>query len=277
MMLHAVLGGAVTLESDQQGPQRLGAGRLHAVLEDLPHALSGSGLVLSARLVREPEPPHPLFAEALDAWAEGFPLSPASPLAESLRRLAQQLDRPGSVAVGGRLFEALLAGWLGAYAARPASTGWASVLQDPALRRMLEAFHAAPGADWRMAQLVEAAGLSRSALTSRMTEKVVTTPAAYVASVRIALARRLLRRTDLEIKAIATRVGYASGPALSRAFARGVGIPPVLFRRDAWAREGRYLCLEESALAPELRFVRTPGGEALGTPGHLLGEPLSRR
>jgi transcriptional regulator GlxA family with amidase domain len=56
----------------------------------------------------------------------------------------------------------------------------------------------------------------------------------WVALWRLQLASHLLQTTDLPRSAIATRVGYESEPAFSRAFKRSVGNAP-----GAWRKTGR--------------------------------------
>lgn len=53
----------------------------------------------------------------------------------------------------------------------------------------------------------------------------------YLLAWRMALARRLLDRHDLDIDQIAERVGYSSASTFSVAFARHAGIPPARYAR----------------------------------------------
>lgn len=55
-------------------------------------------------------------------------------------------------------------------------------------------------------------------------------PHRYLARLRIAEAKRLLRGTNLTIAAIATRCGFASPGALSTAFTRHTGTRPSAYR-----------------------------------------------
>ena len=58
-----------------------------------------------------------------------------------------------------------------------------------------------------------------------------TTPAAFVESLRVEAARRLLETTDLTIDAIADRVGLRHAETLHRAFRRRVGTTPDTYRQ----------------------------------------------
>jgi transcriptional regulator GlxA family with amidase domain len=58
-----------------------------------------------------------------------------------------------------------------------------------------------------------------------------TTPAAYVESLRVEAARRLLETTDLTVDAVAASVGFRHGETLHRAFRRRVGTTPDRYRQ----------------------------------------------
>ncbi|MDR8413106.1 helix-turn-helix domain-containing protein [Nonomuraea sp. 3-1Str] len=58
-----------------------------------------------------------------------------------------------------------------------------------------------------------------------------TTPARFLAALRIAEAKRLLAATDLDITTICMQVGYTSLGTFSHQFARHVGVSPRKFRR----------------------------------------------
>jgi transcriptional regulator GlxA family with amidase domain len=58
-----------------------------------------------------------------------------------------------------------------------------------------------------------------------------TTPAAYVETVRVEVARRLLETTDLAVAAVAHQVGFRHAETLHRAFRRRVRTTPVLYRQ----------------------------------------------
>jgi AraC-like DNA-binding protein len=52
----------------------------------------------------------------------------------------------------------------------------------------------------------------------------------YMLARRLACAAELLRLTELRIKEIARRLGYAHTPSFSRAFTRAFGLPPEMYR-----------------------------------------------
>lgn len=99
-------------------------------------------------------------------------------------------------------------------------------LAHPALHRALVAMHEGPARDWRIEELAETAGMSRSAFMALFRQKVGTTPMAYLAAWRLALGHRNLAAGEA-VKAVARRVGFGSAAAFSRAFSRRYGYPPV--------------------------------------------------
>ena len=54
----------------------------------------------------------------------------------------------------------------------------------------------------------------------------------YVSSLRINLAKQLLRTTDLQISAVAARVGYQNAYSFARFFKLNVGCAPNEYRKQ---------------------------------------------
>jgi AraC-like DNA-binding protein len=73
--------------------------------------------------------------------------------------------------------------------------------------------------------------MSRSAFAARFTELVGESAMQYVGRWRMHLARRLLQEEGLSLGETATRLGYQSEAAFSRAFKRFVGASPGAVRR----------------------------------------------
>ncbi|WP_236009166.1 helix-turn-helix transcriptional regulator [Actinomadura physcomitrii] len=121
------------------------------------------------------------------------------------------------------------------YEDRPAgeATGWAAALRDPAVAAALRGVHDEPGRPWTVRTLAERAGLSRAAFARRFTATVGSSPLAYVTWWRMTVAARLLRDTDLPLRAVAERVGYASEFAFAKAFKRELAAAPGRFREAA--------------------------------------------
>jgi AraC-like DNA-binding protein len=57
-------------------------------------------------------------------------------------------------------------------------------------------------------------------------------PMEYLLAWRMALAKNLLRRNEGGVAEVAQRVGYGSASALSVAFTRSVGLPPMRYARE---------------------------------------------
>ncbi|MEO8540250.1 MAG: AraC family transcriptional regulator [bacterium] len=139
-------------------------------------------------------------------------------------------------ALGSRLPELLLVETLRHYLQQRPGEGsrWLGALADPIVGDALLRIHGDPARPWTVAELAEELGVSRSALAARFTEQLGDSPMRYLAGWRRQLASHLLQTTDLAISAIASRVGYDSEPAFSRAFKRSAGVAP-----GAWRTAGR--------------------------------------
>lgn len=102
---------------------------------------------------------------------------------------------------------------------------------DPRLAAALSAFHADPAGGWSVAGLARAAGLSRTAFSTRFAALIGMTPLAYVTRWRMLLASRRLASGREPLVEIAQSVGYGSEAAFSRVFRREIGMPPAAYRR----------------------------------------------
>jgi AraC-like DNA-binding protein len=113
----------------------------------------------------------------------------------------------------------------------PEHTGWLAGLRDPNVGRALGKLHDRPAHPWRLEELAEEAGMSRSMLAARFAHFVGVPPMQYLAQWRMQLAASLLSGTAIGLAEVAERIGYGSEAALSRAFKRWVGIAPALWRQ----------------------------------------------
>jgi transcriptional regulator GlxA family with amidase domain len=86
-------------------------------------------------------------------------------------------------------------------------------------------------ADLSVAAMAERAGMSERNFVRAWREETGTTPAAYVESVRVEAARRLLETTDLTVDAVAREVGLGRGERLHRAVRRRLGTTPASYRQ----------------------------------------------
>jgi AraC-like DNA-binding protein len=142
-------------------------------------------------------------------------------------------QRPGGEAVLSRLSELLFVEIVRRHVATlpPQSVGWLAGLRDESIGRALQKLHERPAHPWSLEELAKQVGVSRSILADRFAHFVGVPPMQYLAQWRIQLAASLLRSSKSSLAEIASRVGYGSEAALSRAFKRWVGVAPAPYRR----------------------------------------------
>jgi len=87
-----------------------------------------------------------------------------------------------------------------------------------------------PGDNHTVESLASIAGMSRSRFYEHFFQAYNCTPRAFVKTARLASAARLLKSSELPVKAIAAAVGYASQSHFSRAFQEKFGADPSAFR-----------------------------------------------
>jgi AraC-like DNA-binding protein len=156
---------------------------------------------------------------------------------DSLLRLmaaeAKEL-RPGGETVITRLADILviqaIRSWLRKDPA--ARTGWLGALQDPQLGRAIMLIHREPARAWTLASLASEVAMSRSAFAARFTELVGEPAMHYVARWRMHMALNWLKEEKLALGELASRLGYQSEAAFSRAFKRFIGMSPGAVRRS---------------------------------------------
>ena len=140
-------------------------------------------------------------------------------------------DRPGRDVVLARLLEVLLIEALRSAAASAPPPGLLRGLADERIAVALRKMHDRPTQPWTMAALAREAALSRSTFFERFRRELGVTPMEYLLAWRMALAKNLLRQERTGIGEVAERVGYRSASTFSVAFARHVGMPPILYAR----------------------------------------------
>ncbi len=191
------------------------------------------GQVLAAAAVAFEGGANPLVAalpDRLDIALETAPL--LEPVVTAFVREARNdrcgrrvaLDRLGEVIVLSMLREAIDAG--------TTVPGLLAGLSHPLLHRAIVAMHDDPARTWRIEDLAEIAGLSRSRFMDLFPKVVGMTPAAYLNGWRLTLARRGLTRGG-SVKTVARRVGFGSAAAFSRAFSRAYGRAPASIKGEA--------------------------------------------
>jgi AraC-like DNA-binding protein len=186
-------------------------------------------------------PVHPFFAE-LPAWhvRRAPAASGLDPIALAVRLLADELRRDDTQpdALGQRSVTHGLLDVLFTYVLRDIiatrgthGVGWSHAIADPQVRHVVALMHADVSHDWTLESLARGAGLSRSVLAARFREHMGETPLAYLRTVRLQRAMRLLAEQDATLETIAAAVGYGDAFSFSKAFKRAVGMSPGEFRR----------------------------------------------
>jgi AraC-like DNA-binding protein len=112
-----------------------------------------------------------------------------------------------------------------------AQTGWLRALRDKQIGRAIALIHRDPARDWTLASLASAVGMSRSAFAARFTELVGEPAMQYLLRWKMHAALRWLRESDAPLSQLASRLGYESEAAFSRAFKRLMGVSPGAARR----------------------------------------------
>jgi AraC-like DNA-binding protein len=144
-----------------------------------------------------------------------------------------EINQLGCQCVLSRLADVLLLQAIRAYVADlPIDrSNWLRALTDIEISVALSLMHHQPGFSWTVGSLAEAIPMSRSAFAERFNQVVGQPPMQYLTTWRMIKAANLLRESKLGVRDIATKVGYASEVAFSKAFKRWAGIAPGNYRR----------------------------------------------
>lgn len=113
---------------------------------------------------------------------------------------------------------------------RPGQSGWLSGLHDPVVGSALRHMHEHPAHAWTLAELARTIASSRTVLTERFSALVGMPPMLYLTRWRLQLAAQQLVESPTKVANIATRAGYTSEAAFSRAFKRETGFSPAAWR-----------------------------------------------
>ncbi|MGB5809275.1 MAG: AraC family transcriptional regulator [Polyangiales bacterium] len=268
VMFHIVREGEGYVEVEGFEAQKLYAGDLIIVFDDLYHSLvdePGRDTIPSAKLVGNRKLPtappavqlgdgpatmrivcgmlqfvdrgiNPVFRSLppfLHVPGERGP--PASWIRTSVDLILSEAEaeRPGGNTLMSRLTELLFVETLRGYLKTQTDDhGWFAALEDPMVGAALQLIHEAPEHPWTVAELAKRSAASRSGFSARFTDLLGVAPIAYLTQWRIRVATNLLEDPRLTISEIARRVGYESESAFHRAFKREMGVPPATWRRD---------------------------------------------
>jgi len=203
---------------------------------------AGSTRVVSGAYQLWNAPLHPFFAE-WPAWhvVRASRTATLAPLQLCISMLAAEMqsEQLGRDTVVHGLLDALFTHLLRDIAVQRATqgAGFSHAVRDPHIRRAVSLMHEDCARDWSLETLARAVGMSRSVLAERFREAMNDTPLAYLRTVRLQRAMRLLAESTSTLEQIATMVGYTDAFAFSKAFKRSVGQSPGEYRRERAAEE----------------------------------------
>ena len=141
--------------------------------------------------------------------------------------------QPGGILVAQHLAHMMLVQALRLHLAEESGSGvgWFFALSDKRLSAAMGAMHGDPAQRWRLQELAERAGMSRSSFAMKFKETVGETPMEYLTRWRMLLAADRLENSRDPISVMALSLGYESESAFSTAFKRVMGCSPRQFSR----------------------------------------------
>lgn len=266
---HVVLEGTLYVHTDGEAlPLRLEAGDVAVMQRGCQHLLTtsahanglpvveltaqsssigslygtGAARVVSGAYQLWNSPLHPFFAE-WPAWhvvraSRTATLEPLQ-LCVSMLAAEMQTEHIGRDTVVHGLLDVLFTHLLRDIAAQRATHGasFSQAVHDPQMRRAVALMHEDCARDWSLDLLAREVGMSRSMLAERFRTTMNDTPLAYLRTVRLQRAMRLLAESDATLERIAAQVGYRDAFAFSKAFKRAVKQSPGEYRRARAAEE----------------------------------------
>jgi AraC-like DNA-binding protein len=142
------------------------------------------------------------------------------------------LRRPGQLAVLSRMTEVLfvevLRSWIKSLG--PGEGGWLGAIADRSIGKAIQLIHEHPERQWTLGALGRHVGLGRSAFAARFTRLVGQPVYRYLVARRMDEAALMLESGDDAIARIATRVGYETTTAFSKAFKQHYSFSPGRYR-----------------------------------------------
>lgn len=111
------------------------------------------------------------------------------------------------------------------------------LLSEPQIACVVNAMTADPGRRFSVEDLAQLAMMTPQALSRRFEAIFAATPSEYLQQLRLNLAATLLRDTDLPVKTIAGKVGFASRSHFSRLFSKFSGYDPTAYRCECAAAQ----------------------------------------
>lgn len=178
---------------------------------------------------------HPLLRALPDYLVTTAAMRAREPWLDEMLRLAARRmfsGEPGSAAAVTRLSEIVFIELL------RVGIGQSDTLQaiiqafaDPQVGRALTLIHTRPDTAWTVASLAAEIGMSRSRFAERFSDLLGSGPMAYLADWRLQKALALLDESRCTVQQVASRTGYQSPAAFTRAFTSRFGMPPRQYRQ----------------------------------------------
>lgn len=166
--------------------------------------------------------------------------SRASADAERAARLVDMMqaelaeDRIGAAPIAAALASSLMIFALRRHLeSADAGTGILALLARRQTARALAGMLTEPARPWTLDELAELAHTSRATLVRQFQGAVGQAPVAFLAELRLTLARSRIRASQTPLAIIAEAVGYQSETGFSRAYQRRFGVAPGSDRRAA--------------------------------------------
>jgi AraC-like DNA-binding protein len=167
---------------------------------------------------------------------------------EPFRRLLDELAAPlpGTRALAEILIKECLISLLRRYCTtHEQPIPWIAAIEDPRLGKAVEAMMEQPQMPYTLHYLADIAGMSRTTFCEHFKEAFGCTAIDFLKDIRVRRGAHLLLSTDLPVKAIALRVGYASRSYFTRAFTSVMDVDPATYRTTAHDMENREFGTQE--------------------------------
>jgi AraC-like DNA-binding protein len=213
--------------------------------EILRHGGGGASTTVICGVVRFDHPAADRLIQQLpgvimvDAWS----LPELEWVQSALRFMATEARelRPGGETVITRLADILVIQAIRAWIATDsaAQIGWLGALRDKQIGHAIALVHREPARAWTVESLANEVAMSRSAFAARFTELVGEPAMHYVTRWRMHVALTWLKAEAAPVSEMASRLGYESEAAFSRAFKRFLGFSPGAVRRASERPRGK--------------------------------------
>lgn len=197
---------------------------------------AGGSAVISGAYQFWNAPLHPFFREMPDWFvlrADSLPR--LGPLALTVSLLDEEVNRRrlGADTIVHGLLDVIFTYVLREIVERHQGpdAGWSHAVANPPVRQVVALMHEDCAHPWTLEELAGRAGLSRTVLAERFRDAMGDTPLAYLRTVRMQKAMRLLAETERTLEQVAQQVGYQDAFSFSKVFKRSVGMAPREFRR----------------------------------------------